>query len=137
MSTASTDTNTTMAASVAAHAAIAAYARALDAGGLDAVVDLFWPDGVAEIGGVGTFEGHDAIREGYAAFIPTQPQLHFVGNTVVTSSSADEATATSDLAFFARGASCWEVRLVGRYQDTLCRRAGEWRFQRRVTTFRA
>uniref|UniRef100_A0AAU3H6W1 Nuclear transport factor 2 family protein n=1 Tax=Streptomyces sp. NBC_01401 TaxID=2903854 RepID=A0AAU3H6W1_9ACTN len=124
-------------ASATAHvqAAVAAYAHALDADRVDDLVELFWPDAVAEITGVGTFEGHDAIRAGYAGFSPTQPQLHLVGNTVVTSATDDEATAVSNLAFFQRDASGWAVRLVGRYDDVLRRRDGEWRFQRRVTTF--
>ncbi|AXG81447.1 nuclear transport factor 2 family protein [Streptomyces paludis] len=116
-------------------AAIAAYAQALDADRVDDVARLFWPDGVAEIAGVGTFEGHDAIRAGYAGFAPARPQLHLVGNTVVTAVSEDEATAVSNLAFFQRGESGWGVQLVGRYDDVLRRRDGEWRFQRRVTTF--
>ncbi|MFE1979952.1 nuclear transport factor 2 family protein [Streptomyces mirabilis] len=124
-------------ASVAAnvHAAIAAYAQALDAGRVDDLTDLFWPDGVAEIAGVGTYEGQEAIREGYAAFAPTRPQLHLTANTVVTSWTEDEATAVSNLAFFQRGDAGWAVQLVGRYDDTLIRRDGAWRFQRRVTTF--
>ncbi|MEW2397163.1 nuclear transport factor 2 family protein [Streptomyces sp. NPDC046862] len=124
-------------ASVAAHvqAAIAAYAHALDADRVDDLVELFWPDGAAEITGVGTFEGHEAIRAGYAGFSPTRPQLHLVGNTVITSATEDEATAVSNLAFFQRDDSGWAVRLVGRYDDVLRRRDGEWRFQRRVTTF--
>lgn len=120
---------------VSVQAAVAAYAQALDADRVDDIVELFWPDGVAEITGVGTFEGHDAIRAGYANFSPTQPQLHFVGNTVVTSSTDDEATAVSNLAFFQRDESGWAVRLVGRYDDVFRWRGGEWRFQRRVTTF--
>ncbi|MET9037258.1 nuclear transport factor 2 family protein [Streptomyces mirabilis] len=124
-------------ASVAAnvHAAIAAYAQALDAGRVDDLTDLFWPDGVAEIAGVGTYEGQEAIRDGYAAFAPTRPQLHLTANTVVTSWTEDEATAVSNLAFFQRGDAGWAVQLVGRYDDTLSRRDGAWRFQRRVTTF--
>ncbi|MER5803964.1 nuclear transport factor 2 family protein [Streptomyces mirabilis] len=124
-------------ASVAAnvHAAIAAYAQALDAGRVDDLTDLFWPDGVAEIAGVGTYEGQEAIREGYAAFAPTRPQLHLTANTVVTSWTEDEATAVSNLAFFQRGDAGWAVQLVGRYDDTLSRRDSAWRFQRRVTTF--
>jgi len=124
-------------ASVAAavHGAIAAYAHALDAGRTDDIVELFWPDGVAEIAGVGTFEGHDAIRAGFAGFAPTQPQLHLVANTVITSSAEDEATAVSNLAFLGRGESGWAIHLVGRYDDTLRRHDGAWRFQKRVTTF--
>lgn len=133
MSTASADTEASVTAGV--HAAIAAYAQALDAGRNDDVAELFVPDGVAEIAGMATFEGQDAIREGYAAFAPTQPQLHLVANTVVTSFSEDEATAVSNLAFFQRGESGWAVQLVGRYDDALRRHDGAWKFQRRVTTF--
>ncbi|MEV1025215.1 nuclear transport factor 2 family protein [Streptomyces sp. NPDC050264] len=116
--------------------AIAAYAHALDAGDLDGIVDLFWPDAVAEIAGVGEFEGLEAIRQAYAGFAPTGPQLHMVANTVVTRNDGREATAVSDLAFMQRGESGWAVQLVGRYDDTLLRRGDEWRFARRVTTFR-
>ena len=116
-------------------AAVAAYAQALDAGRVDDLVALFTSDGVSEIAGVGTFEGHEALRAGYAGFVPTRPQLHLVSNTVITSWTADEATAISDLAFFQRGSSGWAVRIVGRYQDTLRRHEGAWRFRRRVTTF--
>ena len=128
---------TSVDASVAAgvQSAIAAYAHALDGGRIDDLVELFWPDGVSEIVGVGTFEGHDALRAGYAGFAPTQPQLHLVANTVITSSTEDEATAVSNLAFLGRGEAGWAVHLIGRYDDTLRRHDGEWRFQRRVTTF--
>ena len=119
----------------AVHAAIAAYAQALDTGRTDDVVALFCPDGVAEIGGQGSFEGHDAIRAAYGRWVPTRPQLHLVANTVITSCADDEATATSNLTFFDRGASGWGVRLVGRYDDTLHRHDGTWLFRRRVTTF--
>jgi ketosteroid isomerase-like protein len=115
-------------------ATIAAYAHALDAGRTDDIVELFLPDGVSEIVGFGTFEGHDAIRAGYANLVPTQPQLHLVANTVITSSTGDEVTAVSNLAFFGRGESGWAVQLVGRYDDTLRRYDGAWRFQKRVTT---
>ena len=130
-------TNTTTESSVASAVrdAIAAYAHAIDAGRVEDVVALFCPDGVSDIAGVGVFEGHDAIRKGYAGFVPTRPQLHLVSNTVITSWSEDEATALSDLAFFRRGESGWAVRLIGRYDDTLRRYEGAWRFQRRVSTF--
>lgn len=133
MSTTSADIEASVAVGV--QAAIGAYAQALDAGRNDDIAELFVPDGVAEIAGMATFEGRDAIREGFAAFAPTQPQLHLVANTVVTSFTEDEATAVSNLAFFQRGESGWAVQLVGRYDDTLRRQDGEWRFQRRVTTF--
>ncbi|KOU59312.1 hypothetical protein ADK57_33650 [Streptomyces sp. MMG1533] len=133
MTTSSTDLEASVTAAV--QSAIAAYAQALDAGRTDDIAELFWSDGVAEIAGIATFEGQDAIREGFAGFAPTSPQLHLTGNTVVTSWSEKEATAVSNLAFFQRGEAGWAVQLVGRYDDTLRRQDGEWRFQRRVTTF--
>lgn len=129
----STSTEASVAAGV--QAAVAAYAQALDSGRIGDLVELFCPDGVAEIAGHGVFAGHDAIRETFSGFVPKRPQLHLVANTVVTSSSADRATATSNLAFFDRGESGWAIRLVGRYDDTLCRQDGVWRFHRRITTF--
>ncbi|MFG3025332.1 nuclear transport factor 2 family protein [Streptomyces sp. NPDC048254] len=133
MSTTSADIEALVAAGV--QAAIGAYAQALDAGRTDDIAELFAPDGVAEIAGMATFEGRDAIRKGFAAFAPAQPQLHLVANTVVTSFTEEEATAVSNLAFFQRGESGWAVQLVGRYDDTLRRTGGKWLFQHRVTTF--
>lgn len=128
-------TSTEATAAAATQAAIGAYAQALDTGRTDDLAELFWPDGAAEIAGIGTFEGQEAIRKGYEAFAPTQPQLHLVANTVVTAVTEDEATAVSNLAYFQRGEAGWAVQMVGRYDDTLTRRDGVWRFQKRVTSF--
>jgi len=130
----SSATDVSVAAGV--HAAIAAYAQALDTGRTDDLVELFCPGGTSEVDGAGTFEGREAIRAAYAAWHPVKPQRHIVGNTVITSWDGDDATAISDLAFFQRGAAGWAVPLVGRYEDTLHRHDGVWRFRRRVTTFR-
>jgi uncharacterized protein (TIGR02246 family) len=121
-------------AAAGVQAAIAAYTRALDTGRPDEIAELFRADGVAEIAGQGVFEGRDAIRAAYAGFAPTRPQLHLVGNTVLTSWSAREAAATSDVAFFSRGGSGWALRLVGRYDDVLRLDGGAWRFLRRTMT---
>ncbi|MFJ9241328.1 nuclear transport factor 2 family protein [Streptomyces sp. NPDC101776] len=119
----------------AVQTAIAAYAQALDGDRPDDIAALFTPDGVAEITGMAKFEGREAIRQGFAGFAPQRPQLHLVANTVVTSATEDEVTATSNLAFFGRGEAGWSVELVGRYDDVLRRHEGEWRFQQRTTTF--
>ncbi|MEV0742609.1 nuclear transport factor 2 family protein [Streptomyces sp. NPDC050549] len=128
---------TSIDASVAAavQTAIAAYAQALDAGRADEIAALYTPDGVAEIVGMARFEGREAIRQGFGGFAPQTPQLHLIANTVVTSATEDEATATSNLAFFARGKAGWTVQTVGRYDDVLRRHDGAWLFQHRVTTF--
>ena len=46
-------------------ATLAAYAQALDDGRTDDVVATFCPDGVCDIPGMGTHEGHNALREAY------------------------------------------------------------------------
>ncbi|MFD4508070.1 nuclear transport factor 2 family protein [Streptomyces sp. NPDC058457] len=116
--------------------AIAAYAHAIDAGRTEAIPDLFTEDGVAEITGQGTFEGREAIGKAYAAFTPQAPQLHLVGNTLLTSPPGDEVTASSNLVFFVRGEEGWAVQLVGTYEDTLVRVGDVWKFRKRVTTFK-
>ena len=122
--------------SVGVQTTLAAYAHALDAGRTDELVALFCAQGTAEIAGVGTFHGHDAIREAYAGMVPTRPQVHLVGNTLLTSWNEDEATAISDFVFLQRGASGWGVPVTGRYHDVL-RRAddGRWQFSCKSATY--
>jgi ketosteroid isomerase-like protein len=131
------DTTTATFADVAegVRAAIAAYTQALDDGRTDDVVATFCPDGVCDIPGMGTLEGHDAIREAYAGWTPRRPQRHLVLNTLVTEWSGDEAEAVSDVVFIRMGKAGWAVQLVGRYHDTLHRDGGTWRFHRRVAVF--
>ncbi len=118
-------------------AAIAAYTQALDDGRTDDVVATYCPDGVCEIPGMGTHEGHDALRAAYARWAPRGPQRHLVLNTLVTGWGADEAEATSDVVFLLHGEGGWSVQLVGRYRDTLHRDrdGGAWRFHRREASF--
>src|SRR5207302_1445522 len=80
-------------------ATIAAYTQALDDGRTDDVVATFCPDGVSEVAGMGTYEGHDALREAYAGWKPRRPQRHLVLNTLVTDWNDHEAEAISDVVF--------------------------------------
>ena len=116
-------------------AAIAAYTHALDDGRTDDVVSTYCPDGVCDIPGMGTHVGHDALRAAYSKLKPRAPQRHLVVNTLVTDWDADEAGAVSDVVFLLKGDAGWTVQVVGRYQDTLHHRDGEWRFHRRAATF--
>jgi hypothetical protein len=116
-------------------ATIAAYTQALDDGRTDDVVATFCPDGVAEFRGMGTFAGHDALREAYAGWKPRRSQRHLVVNTHVTEWTVDEARAVSDVVFLLRGDVGWTVQMVGRYEDTLHRDDATWRFHRRTVEF--
>jgi hypothetical protein len=116
-------------------ATIAAYTHALDDGRTDDVVATFCPDGGCDIPGLGTHEGHDALRAAYARWTPRRPQRHLVVNTLVTDWEGDEAHATSDVVFLLQGDEGWAVQLVGRYEDTLHRDGDTWRFHRRAAEF--
>ncbi len=116
-------------------ATLAAYAQALDDGRADDVVAAFCPDGSIELPGMGTHEGHDALRAAYAGWVPKRPQRHVVVNTYVSDWDAHEARASSDVIFLLKGEKGWAVQLVGRYDDTLHNDGGTWRFHRRRAEF--
>jgi hypothetical protein len=113
-------------------AAIATYTHALDDGRTDDVVATYCPDGAFELPGTGTFEGHDALRETYAGWVPARPQRHLVSNTLVTEWDDHEARAVSDVVLVVEGSSGWAVRFVARYHDVLHRDGDRWRFHRRT-----
>jgi hypothetical protein len=116
-------------------ATIAAYAHALDDGRADDVVATFCTDGACEIPGLGTHQGHDALRTAFSGLKPVKPQRHLVLNTHITDWNDHEATAISDLVFILQGDSGWKIQLVGRYHDTLHHDDGAWRFHRRAAEF--
>jgi ketosteroid isomerase-like protein len=116
-------------------ATIAAYTQALDDGRTDDVVGTYCPDGVFDLPGSGTYEGHEALREAYRSWEPQRPQRHLVLNTLVTDWDDHEARATSDVILLLQGKSGWSVQLVGRYRDVLHRADGVWRFHRRSASF--
>jgi len=116
-------------------ATLAAYTQALDDGRTDDIVATFCPDGVCDIPGLGTYEGHDALRSAFDGWKPRQPQRHLVLNTLVSDWNDHEARAISDVLFILLGGSGWTIELVGRYHDTLHRAGDAWRFHRRVAEF--
>lgn len=116
-------------------ATIAAYTHALDDGRTDDIVATFCPDGAVDIPGMGTHEGHDALRDAYTRWKPRRPQRHLVVNTLVTEWDDHEAHATSDVVFLLQGDAGWAVQVVGRYRDVLHHVDGTWRFHRRVAEF--
>ena len=116
-------------------ATIAAYTQALDDGRTDDIVATFCADGGCDIPGLGTYDGHDALRAAYAKWTPRRPQRHLVVNTLVTDWSDDGASAVSDVVFLLHGDAGWAIQLVGRYEDTFHRDGDTWRFHRRTASF--
>ena len=115
--------------------ALAVYTQALDDGRVDDVVATFCPEGACAIPGMGTHEGHEALRAAYTKWKPRQPQRHLVLNTVISEWNDREATAISDVVFLLLGDAGWYVMLVGRYHDILHHDDGTWRFHHRTATF--
>jgi hypothetical protein len=114
---------------------IAAYTQALDDGRTDDVVATFCLDGGCDIPGLGSFHGHEALREAYARVEPRRPQRHLVLNTLVVKCTDAEATTVSDVVFLLRRESGWVVQLVGRYTDVLHRGGDGWLFHHRDAEF--
>ena len=113
-------------------ATIAAYTQALDDGRTADLVATFCDDGVVELPGFGTFEGHDAISAAFAKWKPVRPQRHLVLNTLVSERRGDEVDAVSDLVFTVHDGSGWTIQLVGRYHDTFRLVDGRWLVARRA-----
>lgn len=116
-------------------ATIATYTQALDDGRTDDIVATFCVDGAVEIPGMGTHDGHDALRAAYTKWKPRKPQRHVVANTLVIDWNDHEANAISDVIFLLQGDAGWAIQLVGRYRDTLHHADGTWRFHRRTAEF--
>src|SRR5918999_3534975 len=100
-------------------ATIARYTHALDDGRTDDVVATYCPDGVFEGSGLGTFQGHEALRQAYAGWTPRRPQRHLVVNTLVTEWDEHEAKAVSDVVLIVQGDAGWATQFVARYSDVL------------------
>jgi SnoaL-like domain len=116
--------------SVGISATLAAYAQAWDDGRIEDVVSLFTPDGSIDLPGVGVTTGTEALRELYRSMLAPGASRHVFVNTHITSSTADQARAVSDLLVL--GGQPWQIQAVGRYIDTFRRSEGTWRFHTRT-----
>ena len=113
------------------------YGRHLDNRDFAAYSRLFAKDG-EWVGGFGTASGGPA---GIQAFMEksmgTAPNrannYHLLSNFVITV-TGDNATAWSRWAFVVPGAAGATIAQAGRYDDTLVRENGRWRFKRRVAS---
>jgi len=110
------------------------YGRHLDARDFKAYGQLFARDGVWE-GGMGTVQGPTAIQAFMEKAIPgpnTAHNFHLLSNFVIDV-QGDTATAWSRWQFVAPGQDGRPVvAQAGRYDDTLVREDGRWKFKRRV-----
>ena len=114
---------------------VAAHTQYQDAGDTDGIVALYTPDAVLEVPGMGAYEGTDAIRAAWDAWKPKGLQKHMPVNVLITGWDEQQARATTDVVFLARGDAGWSVQIVARYHDVF-RRAGEaWLISRRADEY--
>jgi uncharacterized protein (TIGR02246 family) len=110
------------------------YGRHLDARDFKAYAQLFAHDGVWE-GGMGTVQGPAAIQAFMEKGIPgpnAAHNFHLLSNFVIDV-QGDTATAWSRWQFVAPGQDGRPiVAQAGRYDDTLVREDGRWKFKRRI-----
>jgi hypothetical protein len=112
------------------------YGRHLDAREFKAYSLLFAKDGVWS-GGMGTVQGPAAIQAFMEKAIPGPNAVHnyhLLSNFVIDV-TGDTATAWSRWMFMVPGPNNTAVAAQsGRYEDTLVREDGRWKFKRRVAS---
>ena len=112
------------------------YGRTLDSRDFAAYSALFAKDG-EWVGGFGSVTGPANIKTFMEKNMGTQPNVaknyHLLSNFVITV-NGDTATAWSRWAFVVPGERGATISQAGRYDDTLVRENGRWRFKRRVAS---
>ena len=113
------------------------YGRHLDNRDFAAYSSLFAKDG-EWVGGFGTASGGPAgIKAFMEKSMGTAPNraknYHLLSNFVINV-TGDSATAWSRWAFVVPGERGAVISQAGRYDDTLVREEGHWRFKRRVAS---
>jgi len=112
------------------------YGRHLDSRDFAAYSRLFAKDG-EWVGGFGSVSGPANIQAFMEKNMGTGPNrannYHLLSNFVITV-NGDTATAWSRWAFVVPGERGAVISQAGRYDDTLVRENGRWRFKRRVAS---
>jgi uncharacterized protein (TIGR02246 family) len=112
------------------------YGRHLDSRDFGAYSALFAKDG-EWVGGFGTVAGPANIKAFMEKAMGTQPNTaknyHLLSNFVITV-NGDTATAWSRWAFVVPGERGAAISQAGRYDDTLVRENGRWKFKKRVAS---
>jgi len=114
------------------------YGAALDSRDFTAYSELFAAQGIWQ-GGLGTFQGPEAIKAGMLKAFgapgapPPTGTFHLLTNPIIEV-HGDQATASSRWTFWRMVDGKPVVALAGRYDDTLTREHGHWKFQKRVAS---
>jgi ketosteroid isomerase-like protein len=113
----------------------ARYSQAVDGGDTDAFLACFAEDGVFEIVGVATFEGHAALKS-----LPTsnagEGSPRHVPSNLVIEGDGDRATfkAYVHVIKLIGDPPVFTITTGGSYNDTLIKEDGRWKFSYRKFT---
>lgn len=105
------------------------YARGIDRCDLATLLDVFWPDAVADFGQgpVPASDWAQAMIPALAGMLRTQ---HLLGNMIIDI-AGDRAEAETYCRAWHETADGMVMEVGGRYLDTLEQRGGEWRIASR------
>jgi uncharacterized protein (TIGR02246 family) len=110
------------------------YTTALDAGDVETIVGCFTADGSLESPAVGTYSGHQAIREfavRFARFRERGSQLRHVISNLAVQLDGDRASAACYLLNVITRNGKSELLAPGRYECQLEKIDGAWLFKHR------
>ena len=119
---------------------MARYGLALDAGDGAAYADLFTPDGVVIAGGGEEYRGREALMKLGASVgqppgapPPTgpRPPIHHLFSNVAMDIRGDAASVAAYWVVVNGKTGVPVMQSMGRYEDTLIKQGGRWRFTRR------
>jgi hypothetical protein len=106
------------------------HGHIFDAGQLDRLEEIFTPDVVYDMSGVGigVFEGLEVVRSAAARMGDRGPVAHHLTNVLISSNEDDVVTARSKGLMLMADGTLESVN----HLDTLRRHDGEWRISRRI-----
>jgi ketosteroid isomerase-like protein len=113
----------------------ARYNHAIDSGDADAFIATFVESGVLDAG-VLTVEGHSALKEFAGNFANSTRAPRHVATNLVIEGDGDKATLKAYVQMFALTGEPpkQSITAAGKYNDTLVKEDGRWKFVRRTFT---
>ncbi len=113
----------------------ARYNHAVDSGDSEAFIATFTEDGVLSAGEL-EVKGHDALGDFAKNFAGSVREPRHIANNIVIDGDGDKATLKAYIQMFILSGEPGQqvVATSGKYNDTLVKENGSWKFTQRVFT---
>ena len=113
----------------------ARYNHAVDSGDSEAFSAVFTEDGVLSAGEL-QVKGHDALGDFAKKFAGSVREPRHIANNIVIDGDGDKATLKAYIQMFIMSGEPGQqvVATSGKYNDTLVKENGSWKFTERVFT---